>query len=79
MSGYVAFWVEGEIRDRALLDSVMESLVGKVREKEPGTTHYEWSVSEGGRRLAIHERFVDSSAALVHLGTFASDFKALQG
>ncbi len=36
-------------------------------ETEPGVMSYEWSTGPGGKTLHIHERYVDSDAALAHL------------
>ena len=71
VSDYVAFWVEGQILDRPLLDEILNELVPSVLESEPDTTHYEWSVSEDQTRLLIFERYADSTAAIAHMTGFA--------
>jgi quinol monooxygenase YgiN len=76
---YVAWMIESTINDRDALDSVMADLVANVEANEPGTTHYEWSISEDGTRLFNYDRFEDSAAAMAHLagfGPFAERFMA---
>lgn len=76
---YVAWMIESTIKDREALDSVMADMVETVQANEPGTTHYEWSISEDGTRLFNYERFEDSEAAMAHLagfGQFAERYMA---
>lgn len=67
---YVAWMIESTINDREALDSVMADLVESVQVNEPGTTHYEWSISEDGTRLFNYDRFESSEAAMAHLAGF---------
>ncbi len=53
---------------------LMEEMVVATKKGEPGTTIYEWTVSEDGRSVHIFERYVDSAAALKHIATFGSTF-----
>jgi hypothetical protein len=41
---------------------------------EPGTLNYEWSISEDSKNCHIFERYADSAAALIHLGTFGEKY-----
>jgi quinol monooxygenase YgiN len=59
-------------------------LVGKLvaaTEKEPGALQYEYNVDEDDTTVDIYERYVDSKAALFHLGqtfpNFSKEFFAL--
>lgn len=54
---------------KALMEEMVESTL-----KEQGTIGYEWFLSADGRCCHIHERYVDSDAALVHAATFGSKF-----
>jgi quinol monooxygenase YgiN len=54
---------------RALMDELVASTT-----KESGTQLYEWYANDDGTAVHIHERYVDSSAALVHCTTFAEKF-----
>jgi quinol monooxygenase YgiN len=40
--------------------------VSMVKEKEPGTTRYEWYLQNDGTEGVVIEEFVDSEAVLVH-------------
>jgi quinol monooxygenase YgiN len=55
------------------LHSLMDDLVASTTE-ESGTQLYEWFVNDDGTAVHIHERYVDSSAALVHCAAFAENF-----
>ncbi len=41
---------------------------------EPGATHYEWFTGDDGKTVHIYERYADSAATMVHLGTFGAKF-----
>jgi quinol monooxygenase YgiN len=54
--------------------ALMEEMVASTRKNEPGTTIYEWTITEDRSSVAIFERYVDSAAALKHIATFGSTF-----
>jgi quinol monooxygenase YgiN len=54
---------------RALMDEMVEST-----RAEPGALGYEWFLSADGSTCHICERYVDSGAAVSHLGGFGSKF-----
>lgn len=54
----------------AALKEVRDALVSST-EQETGTITYEWYFNEDGTRCDIHERFVDSDAALIHMTGFS--------
>lgn len=54
--------------------TLMGEMIAATRENEPGTLIYEWSLSEDGRTIWILERYRDSDAVMIHLGTFGSRF-----
>ena len=62
----------GQLDDfTVLMDEMVESTEG-----EPGAVIYEWSVSDDGGTVHIHERFTDSPAVVTHLATFGAQFAA---
>ena len=61
---------DGRLDDaRALMNEMVEST-----RNEPGTLGYEWFLSKDGKTCHINERYADSDAAMVHLGTFGEHF-----
>jgi hypothetical protein len=54
--------------------NLMGEMVSATKATEPGTLNYEWSTSADGKRCHVFERYVDSSAALTHTGTFGEKF-----
>jgi len=53
--------------------SLMDEMITSTR-KEKGCLRYEWYLSSDESACHILENYVDSSAALEHLGTFGSQF-----
>ena len=61
---------EGRLDDlRALAREMVAST-----EQESGAQSYEWFLSDDGSQLHLYERYVDSEAALIHMGSFGSQF-----
>ena len=61
---------EGQLNDaRELMTEMVESTRG-----EAGTLGYEWFLAPGGTVCHLNERYADSDAAMVHLGTFGAKF-----
>jgi quinol monooxygenase YgiN len=54
---------------RALMNEMVESTL-----KEEGALTYEWFVSDDGSVCHINERYADSSATMVHLGSFGENY-----
>lgn len=54
--------------------TLMGEMVEATQANEPGTTHYEWFVSADEQSVHIYERYVDSAAVMVHMGTFGAKF-----
>lgn len=75
MAGTVSWNLQMSVRDgrleeaRALMNEMVEATRG-----ESGATGYEWFVSADGSKCHINERYADSDAVMVHLGTFGSRF-----
>jgi quinol monooxygenase YgiN len=56
------------------LSALSEEMVKATQENEPGTLDYQWSTSSDGTVCHIFERYSDSDAVMVHLGTFGEKF-----
>lgn len=54
---------------------LMEEMVASTQ-NEPGALYYEWHISADKSTCYIYERYADSAATLVHLGTFNEKFAA---
>jgi quinol monooxygenase YgiN len=54
--------------------TLMAEMAEATERNEPGTLDYEWCMSDDGRRLHLFERYADSSAAMIHLGTFGERY-----
>ena len=77
MSGHVHWMLELTINDghfdafKALMAEMIEGTEG-----EAGTINYEWFLSDDESTCHIYERYVDSAATMVHLGTFGEKYAA---
>jgi quinol monooxygenase YgiN len=76
MSSAVHWVLELAIKDGEFgaFETLMNDMVSAARANEPGTTHYEWFLSDDKSRCHTYERFVDSAAAMTHLGNFGAHF-----
>ncbi|MFT5501558.1 MAG: quinol monooxygenase YgiN [Woeseiaceae bacterium] len=63
--------VEGQ---EAALHSLMAEMVKATQANEPGTLVYEWNLSEDGTVCHLFERYSDSEALMIHLGSFGEKF-----
>jgi quinol monooxygenase YgiN len=56
----------------------LRTLIGEMADAsqaaEPGTLLYQWTVGDDGKTAEVHERYVDSDAALFHLASFNETF-----
>jgi len=75
MSGYVGWRVEAEVQPARMneLTALMNEMVHSTQE-ESGTLIYEWSFNSDSNVCHLTERYQDSDAALIHLGTFGQRF-----
>lgn len=75
MSDTVSWSLRLAIREDKLADAraLMQEMV-KATRLESGTTGYEWFVDEAAGICHINERYVDSAAAVAHLGNFGATF-----
>lgn len=75
MSGIVSWNLQLSVQAGRLDDA--RALVAEMvdaTQQEPGTQGYEWFLSSDGSQCHICERFIDSGAALQHLGNFGANF-----
>ena len=75
MSDTVSWNLQMSVRDGQLGDAreLMPEMVESTR-GEPGTLGYEWFLDADGTVCHVYERYADSDAAMVHLGTFGAKF-----
>ena len=76
MADYVSWVLEVEVLDgqEEAFRELVKEMVAATDADEPGTVIYEWSLDEAGKFCAIHERYVDSAAVMVHMTTFGKVF-----
>ncbi|MCH8158608.1 MAG: antibiotic biosynthesis monooxygenase [Proteobacteria bacterium] len=75
MSTIVSWNLRVSIRDGHFdeFKALMKEMVDSTR-KESGTLAYEWFLSEDSKSCHIYERYSDSDAVMIHLGSFGSNF-----
>ena len=75
MSNLVSWNLQLNVRDGQLnaSQSLMKEMI-EATQKESGTRMYQWFYSNDGKTCHITEGYTDSSAVMVHLGTFGSTF-----
>ena len=78
MSDHVYWVLKAKIKDGQMdnLKALMAEMVEATQANEPGALNYEWSISADGQSCHIFERYADSEATLVHLGTFGKVYAA---
>lgn len=76
MSDHVSWNLQCAVREGQLetLRPLMAEMVASTKANEPGTLIYEWFLSADGTTCHLYERYADSAAAMVHIGTFASQW-----
>ena len=62
---------EGQLEN---LKKLMGEMVDFVNKNEPGTSNYEWYLSDNEDTLHIYERYKDSAAVMTHLKGFGENF-----
>jgi quinol monooxygenase YgiN len=71
------YWIlELAIKDGELENfrSLMHEMVDATHANEPNTLNYEWTISEDSKTCHIYERYTDSSATMIHMGTFGEKY-----
>ena len=76
MSDAVHWVIELNVKDGQLdaFKALAREMSEATQANEPGATHYEWFISGDGKAVHIYERYVDSAATMIHLGTFGEKF-----
>lgn len=71
MNNNIIWTIEGKINNGQLSEykALMKEMVQAV-EKEPGTTHYEWTIASNDEDIQVYERYKDAEAATIHLNTW---------
>jgi len=54
--------------------ALMKKMVQSTQANEPNTLNYEWAITEDSQSCHLYERYVDSAAAMTHLGAFGEKF-----
>ena len=75
MSEAVSWVLMLSVKDGQLdaVRDLMEEMVAAAQD-EPGTTVYEWFVSDDESSVHTLERFASSEAVMAHLGSFGDNF-----
>ena len=71
------YWLlEVAIKDAEFnnFNELMVEMVEGAQVNEAKTLNYEWTISEDGQNCHIYERYADSTAAMIHLATFAEKY-----
>lgn len=76
MTDQVYWLLEVDIKPGQLdaFRALMEEMVAATEANEPGTLNYEWLIDGEQKTCHIYERYRDSAATMVHLGTFGSSY-----
>ena len=76
MSDNIYWILEIEIKEGELdnFKALMNEMVEATQTNEPNTLNYEWCISEDSKNCHIYERYLDSSATMLHLGSFGENF-----
>ncbi len=76
MSDAVHWVIELDVKDGQLdaFKALAQEMSEATQANEPGTTHYEWFANADGKSIHVCERYADSAAVMVHLGTFGAKF-----
>lgn len=76
MSTHVAWMLHLNVvpGQQAALKSLLAEMVAATAANEPGTLEYEWSLSADGTQCHLWERYQDSAAAMIHIGTFGAQY-----
>ena len=76
MNNNVILMAEFSIKSGELdnFKALVKEMVEATQANEPDTIIYEIFISEDGKSCQIMERYVDSAAAMTHLGNFGEKF-----
>ncbi len=76
MNGNVAWRLDLNVREGQgdTFRALMAEMVAATEANEPGTIAYEWNLSPDGKVCHLYERYTDSAAAMIHIGTFGARY-----
>ena len=76
MSNNVSWLLEFTIQDGQLdnFKSLIKEMIDATQSNEPGALNYEYFLEAGGKAGQVYERYADSAATMIHLGTFGEKF-----
>ncbi|MEE9209564.1 MAG: antibiotic biosynthesis monooxygenase [Kiloniellales bacterium] len=76
MSEAISWVLELAIKDGQLdaFKALAQEMSDATQADEPGTSHYEWFISEDGKAVHIYERYADSAVLMTHIGNFGEKF-----
>ncbi len=76
MSDTVSWVLELNVKDGQLdaFKALAQEMSEATQADEPGATHNEWFANDDGKTVHIYERYADSAATMVHLGTFGAKY-----
>ncbi len=76
MSDPVSWLLELAIKPGELgnMQTLMAVMIEATQANEPDALAYEWHYNDAGDSLHIYERYTDSAAVMVHLGTFMENY-----
>jgi len=68
------YWiVDLKVKDVDAFKALAAEMVASTKE-ETGALNYEWSLNEDNSICHIYERYEDSAAVMVHMGSFGTKF-----
>lgn len=75
-SNHVYWMIEASVNDGQLdnLKAMNKEMVKAAKSNEQRTLSYDWSISADGKTCYFFERYADSAAVMIHLGTFGEKF-----
>ena len=76
MSDSVSWLLEFAIKDGQLdnFKGLIKEMIEATQSNEPGTLNYEYFLDGDGKAGQVYERYTDSAATMIHLGTFGEKF-----
>ncbi len=77
MMGSNVHWLLDVAINEGELDAfktLMKEMVEATQSNESGAMIYEWFISEDEKNCHMYERYVDSAAMMIHLGSFGANF-----
>ena len=76
VSNSVSWLLDFAIKDgqRENFDAMLKDMVESAQSNEPNTLNFEAFINPDGKNGQLYERYRDSAATMIHLGTFGEKF-----